>query len=160
MQHILLCFCVIAICINEWVTGIFVFNSIEFLQKVERMCIWFWNLHKSNITFEIWMVQGTAIRELLSYICFQLYFWFFDKRVPFVALIVDRGFCVVVTHWLIGLVGRVFATGLGDLGSIPSYVMPKTLKIVFDTSLLNTQQYKVHIKGKVERSWERNSALS
>ena len=27
---------------------------------------------------------------------------------------------------------------------------PKTLKMVLDTSLLNTQQYKVHIKGKVE----------
>ena len=29
-------------------------------------------------------------------------------------------------HWLIGLVGRVFANGLGDLGSIPSYIIPKT----------------------------------
>ena len=26
-----------------------------------------------------------------------------------------------------------------------------TLKMVLDTSLLNTQQYKVHIKGKVEQ---------
>ena len=37
--------------------------------------------------------------------------------------------------------------------------MPKILKIVLDTSLLNTQQYKVYIKGKVEQ-WERTSALS
>ena len=51
---------------------------------------------------------------------------------------------------LIGLVGRVFANGLGNLGSIPGHVIPKTLKMVLDTSLLNTQQYKVHIKGKVE----------
>ena len=51
---------------------------------------------------------------------------------------------------LIGLVGRVFAHGLGDLGSIPSQFIPKTLKMVLDTSLLNTQQYKVLIKGKVE----------
>ena len=29
-----------------------------------------------------------------------------------------------------------------------------------DTSLLNTQQYKVNIKGKVEQSGERSSALS
>ena len=36
---------------------------------------------------------------------------------------------------------------------------PKTLKMVFDTSLLNTQQYKVRIKGKVEQSRERSSAL-
>ncbi len=55
--------------------------------------------------------------------------------------------------------GRVFANGLGDLGSIPGRVIPKTLKMVLDTSLLNTQQYKVRIKGKVEQSGERNSAL-
>ena len=30
-------------------------------------------------------------------------------------------------------------------------VIPKTLKMVLDTSLLNTQQYKIHIKGKVEQ---------
>ena len=59
----------------------------------------------------------------------------------------------------IGLVGRVFANGLGDLGSIPGRVIPKTLKIVLDTSLLNTQQYKVRIKGKVEQSRERSSTL-
>ena len=29
---------------------------------------------------------------------------------------------------LIGLVGRVFATGLGDLGSIPGRIILKTLK--------------------------------
>ena len=59
----------------------------------------------------------------------------------------------------IGLVSRVFANGPGDLGSIPSRVIPKTLKMVLDTSLLNTQQYKVRIKGKVEQSNERSSAL-
>ena len=55
----------------------------------------------------------------------------------------------------IGSVGRVFAEDLGDLGSIPSRVIPKTLKMVLDISLLNTQQYKVHIEGKVEQSWEK-----
>ena len=60
---------------------------------------------------------------------------------------------------LIGLVGWVFANGPGDLGSIPGRVMPKTLKMVLDTSLLNTQQYKVCIKGKVEQYRERSSAL-
>ena len=33
-------------------------------------------------------------------------------------------------------------------------------KIVLDTSLLNTLQYKVRIKDKVEQSRERSSALS
>ena len=36
---------------------------------------------------------------------------------------------------------------------------PKDSKIVFDATLLNTQQYKVRIKGKVEQSRERSSAL-
>ena len=47
----------------------------------------------------------------------------------------------------------------GDLGSVPGRVIPKTLKMVLDTSLLNTQLYKVRIKGKAEQSRERSSAL-
>ena len=54
----------------------------------------------------------------------------------------------------IGLAVRVFANGPGDLGSIPGRVIPKTQKMVLDTYLLNTQHYKVRIKGKVEQSWE------
>ena len=42
---------------------------------------------------------------------------------------------------------RVFANGPGDLSSILGSVIPKTLKMVLDTSLLNTQRYKVRIKG-------------
>ena len=60
---------------------------------------------------------------------------------------------------LFGLVGRLFTNGPGDWDSIPGWVIPKTLKMVLDTSLLNTQHYKVHIKGKVEQSWGRSSAL-
>ena len=40
--------------------------------------------------------------------------------------------------------------GPGDLGSISGRVIPKTLKMVLDTSLLKTQQYTVCIKGKSE----------
>ena len=40
---------------------------------------------------------------------------------------------------------KVFINGLRDLG--------------FDASLLNIQHYKVWIKGKVEQSRERSSAL-
>ena len=54
----------------------------------------------------------------------------------------------------IGLGVRVFANGPGDLGSIPGRVIPKTQKMVLDASLLNTQYYKVRIKGKVEQSRE------
>ena len=56
-------------------------------------------------------------------------------------------------HWQRNL------NGLGDLGSIPGHVTPKTLKMVLDTSLLSTQLYKVRIKGKVEQFRERSSAF-
>ena len=59
----------------------------------------------------------------------------------------------------IGLAVRVFANGSGDLGSIPGRVIPKTQKMVLGASLLNTQHYKVWIKGKVEQTRERSSAL-
>ena len=59
----------------------------------------------------------------------------------------------------VSLLGRVFTNGLGDQGSIPGRVIPKTQKMVPDISLLNIQHYKVSIKGKVEQSKERNSAL-
>ena len=54
---------------------------------------------------------------------------------------------------------RVFANGPEDLGSILGWVIPKTPKMVLDASLLNTQHYKVWIKGKVEQTRERSSAL-
>ena len=53
-------------------------------------------------------------------------------------------------YFFIGLLGWVCTNGR---------VIPKTLKMVLDTSLLNAQQYKVRIKGKVEQPWERSSTL-
>ena len=54
----------------------------------------------------------------------------------------------------IGQAVRVFTNSPGDLGSIPGRVIPKTQKMVLDASLLNTQHYKVRIKGKVKQSRE------
>ena len=48
--------------------------------------------------------------------------------------------------------GRVFANSPGDQGSILGLIIPKTQKMALDTALLNTQYYKVRIKGKVEQS--------
>ena len=72
-----------------------------------------------------------------------------DPKAPFsIATILD-----------IGIMVRVFANGPEDLGSITGRVLPKTQKIALDSTLLNTQHYKVRIKGKVEQSRERNTAL-
>ena len=54
---------------------------------------------------------------------------------------------------------RVFANGPGDRGSIPDQVIPKTQKMVLDAALQSTQHYRVWIKGKVEQSREKSSAL-
>ena len=54
----------------------------------------------------------------------------------------------------------VFANGPGNVGSIPDQVIPKTPKMVLDASLLNTQQYKVRIKSKVEQSKKKSTELS
>ena len=59
----------------------------------------------------------------------------------------------------IGIIVRVFANGPGDLGSILGRVIPKSQKMVLDATLLNTQHYKVKIKGKVKQSREWSSAL-
>ena len=63
---------------------------------------------------------------------------------------------IIIIYYIpdIGLAVRVFANGPGDLGSVPGRVIPKTQKMVLDASLLNTQHYKVRIKGKVEQSRE------
>ena len=55
---------------------------------------------------------------------------------------------------------RVFANGLGDRGSIPGQDIPKTQKIVLDAILLNTQDYKVRMKNKLEQSRKWSSTLS
>ena len=36
----------------------------------------------------------------------------------------------------------VFTNGPRDLGSIPGQIIPKTLKMILDASLLNTQHYQ------------------
>ena len=54
---------------------------------------------------------------------------------------------------------RAFANGLGDPGSNPGQVIPKTQKMVLDSTLPSTQYYKVRIEGKVEQSKEWSSAF-
>ena len=59
----------------------------------------------------------------------------------------------------VGMMVRVITNGPGDLGSIPARVIPKTQKLVLDVSLLNSQHYKIRIKGKVEQCKEKSSTL-
>ena len=66
---------------------------------------------------------------------------------------------IVCLDRAIGLMSRVFANGPKNWSSIPGLVMTKTQKMVPDVGLLNTQHYKVRIKGKVEQPGEWSSTL-
>ena len=48
---------------------------------------------------------------------------------------------------------------LGGQGLVSGRVIQKTQKMLLDTSLLSTQQYKVRIKGKEEQSRESSISL-
>ena len=74
-------------------------------------------------------------------------------------IIKSADFCYLNSNRAFGLMSRMFTNGLGDQGSIPVWVIPKTQKMIIDAALLNTQHYKVRIKGKVEQSWGWSSTL-
>ena len=50
--------------------------------------------------------------------------------------------------WLTGPVGRVFANGLKDLGSIPDRITPKTLKMVLDIFCLTLRNIRYVLRVK------------
>ena len=88
-----------------------------------------------------------------TFIWFQAFLSNIDNSYTFIR------FHVTISNQTIGLMGRVFANGPGDRGSISGQVIPKMEKMILDATLLNTQHYKVWIKGTVEQSWEKSSAF-
>ena len=72
-----------------------------------------------------------------------------ERKIPIISKNTRR-----IDMGYIGLMSRVFTNDPGDRGSIPGRVIPKTQKMVLDAALLNTQHYKVRIKGKLDQSRE------
>ena len=68
-------------------------------------------------------------------------------------------FLLLEEYWGIGLMSRVLPMTRATRVQSPGRVIPKTQKMVLDTALLCTPQYKERIKGKVEQSWEWSSAI-
>ena len=64
-----------------------------------------------------------------------------------------------VIYESIGIIVRVFVHVLGDRGSIPDRVIPKTQKMVLDAFWRNTLHYKVRIKSKRNNSEKSSSIL-
>ena len=78
-----------------------------------------------------------------------------DSNIDFFDIVVEvlqgdtitpYSFIICLDFIFIGQVGRMFANGPGDLGFISGRVIPKTLKMVLDISLLSTQQYISRVK--------------
>ena len=78
-----------------------------------------------------------------------------NTQIPRLGSLIPTFVCYYTFYTLfnraIGLMSRVFANGPGDRGSIPGRVIQKTQKVVLDAALLNTQHYKIGIKGKVQQ---------
>ena len=57
-------------------------------------------------------------------------------------------FVNIPNYIIIDIMMRVFANGPDDQGSTSGRIIPKTQNMVLGPALLNTQHYKVRIKGK------------
>ena len=122
-----------------------------------------WSYYQVMRNSVVMTTQGT-IRQLhvgFSKTCTQSYLLCISNPVSLQSKEKFLYICCIIIFYNrdIGPAVRVFADGPGDLGSIPGRVIPKTLKMELDTTLLNTQHYKVRFKGKVEQSREWSSTL-
>ena len=93
-----------------------------------------WWLWKSLETWSNGVIMFITIIYFRIYTSSVNYIGYFLWKLCLFALL----FCYIYIYQLISLVGRVFANGLGDLGSITGRIIPKILKMVLVTSLLNT----------------------
>ena len=87
-----------------------------------------------------------------AYLCVRLFVCLSVYVCVCVCVCETRLFCSLVIRYTkyrwVGIIVRVFAHGPRDRGSIPGWYISKTQKLVLDASLLNTQHYKIRIKGK------------
>ena len=127
------------------------------------MCVCLWYLH-TKLTSPIDIIFGMKTQKPFS--CDVGYvrlttevIWGHQRSNKNLFLTIRNNFLYWNFLCLIDLVVRVFTNTLVDQGSIPGRVIPKTQKMVHDATLLNTQYYKVRIKGKVEQSRERSTTL-
>ena len=128
----------------------------KMLKRTKQKNNWLkWHVKPSEV------ILCLKVRELFIFITFFcVVFFFFLHTIIYEVLRSNTNNSYIICF---GLMSRVFAKGLGDQGSIPGWVIPRTRrkkkKKVHDTALLNIQHYKVWIKGKVGQSWERSSTL-
>ena len=110
-----------------------------------------------------WLKKMLKIIHFIKKAFFHYYFLYlltfhFNPVVLKMYLMISSTLLMCI-DWAIGLISRVFTNSQRDRGPIPGRVIPKTQKMVLDTTLLNTQHYKIRIKGKVKQPRERSSTL-
>ena len=82
---------------------------------------------------EVYVCTFDYLRPVYLYITSALIIYIYCE---FMSMTYQLEYIYINLYWLIGLVGRVFANGQGDLCSISCHVIPKTLKMVLDTSAI------------------------
>ena len=87
--------------------------------------------------FHLYLIKKNTFRNISWDNLVHFMKLFADSRIYRITIsiyIYDRPICIMV---------RAFVNGAGDWGSILGQVIPKTRKMLLDSSLLNTQHYKV-----------------
>ena len=109
--------------------------------EIRESCSLYVQIHTFIVVFKCFFLHSILSKTILL----SWSSWLIDWRQTSSTILWQRG------PWSnIDQVGRVFANGPGDLGSIPVHVIQKTLKMVLGTSLLSTQQFKIRVKSKVD----------
>ena len=116
MIYIYVCVCVclcVCVCVFVCVYLGSIFSLIHiWLNKVDILCLHIFVFILSSGRVDVMISDGNWLT-------------FYNELAPYYFL----------PNQLIGLVGRVFANGPGDFGSITGCVIPKALKTVLNTSL-------------------------
>ena len=105
----------------------------------------------------------TAWLGSICYMCIYIYIYMCVCVCVYLFIYIYVCVCVymyICLYIYFGIMVRVFANGPRAWSSILGQVLPNTQNIVLDASLLNSQHYKVCIKGIVEQSGKMSCSLS
>ena len=94
------------------------------------------------------LYKPNSLAQIISVINWQGYHFWSSLIWGEGDIVKTRGHYIYIYIRAIGLISRVFAYGLEDWGLIPGLGIPRTQKTVLDAAFLNSQHYKVRIKGK------------
>ena len=141
-----------------------IYLSHFILERVDVGFVWEMSWRRGQ-TATYWPKVLLAIAALLSHLGWVDQPWVTEGWKPLVCkLILMLASCPPTDsnsnwNWLKLSVAPAYIIVKRSPGLNPRSSHTKDLKMVLDTPLLNTQQYKVRIKGKVEQSRERRSAV-